>query len=105
MKATSHLQRDGGAGPLTMGPEETFMIAWSPKCRAPCSPGSQPMLRTKEPLSVLPFRFVFNQTLSHVLHHQGSQPPNGVRMPILPILQQEVGTKVKQPALGHRICK
>ena len=49
------------------------------------------MLRTKEPLSLCcPFRFVFNQALLHVLHHQGSQPRNGMRMPILPILQQEV---------------
>lgn len=47
-------------------------------------------MRTKEPLSLPPFRFVFNQALSHELHHQGSQPPDGVRMPILPILQQEV---------------
>ena len=44
----------------------------------------------RTPLSVLPFRFVFNQALLHVLHHQGSQPPNGMRTPILPILQQEV---------------
>lgn len=63
MKAISHLQWDGGAGPLTMGPEETFMIAWVPNVGS-LFPGSQPMLN-KEPLSVLPFRFcVFNQTLS-----------------------------------------
>ena len=48
------------------------------------------MLRTKEPLSLPPFRFVFNQVLLQELHHQGSQPPDGMRMPILPILQQEV---------------
>lgn len=41
MKATSRLQRDGGAGPLTVGPEEAFMIARVTQCRAPCSPGSQ----------------------------------------------------------------
>lgn len=35
MKAISHLQWDGGAGPLTMGPEETFVIAWVPNVRLP----------------------------------------------------------------------
>lgn len=42
-----------------MGPEETFMIAWVPNVGLPV-PREPANAENKEPLSVLPFRFVFN---------------------------------------------